>query len=126
VDKFIIKFFGINKMNFWGWVCAGLLLIGLVVFLFGTGYSAFLKGDSASMLVSMLVGIGLLLLGIFGLLLQLYCGMLAEKLERQQARVIDFESGERMLPGYQQPALPDREEQPRGIRQGTLKSGAQP
>jgi hypothetical protein len=87
VDKLIIKLFGVNRMNLWGWCAVGLLVIIGAVVLFTVGVLVLLAGDTSKAGVLILLGIGLLLLGHFGVAMQTYCALLAEKLEKQQARL---------------------------------------
>jgi hypothetical protein len=85
MDKLIIKFFGVNRMNFWGWLCAGLLIIGCCLFLVLLAFHEYFNGDVLSAIHWLLVCIAALLLGLFGVALQAYGSLLTEKLERQQA-----------------------------------------
>jgi len=119
MNKLIIKLFGINQMNFWGWIFAAVLVfIGCGVF-FAMAYFAFMKKDSNSAIVFLLAAIGLLLVGHFGLAVQTYCSLLAEKLERQQARIIDFEpEGGSLATAYQELDTSLREKKPPGIQSG--------
>jgi hypothetical protein len=82
MEKFIIKAFGVNQFNFWGWVAAGLLVVGASLML---GQLAFLDRDTNRGILIMLGVLGLILLGIFCVLLSLYCSLLAEKLEKKHA-----------------------------------------
>ncbi len=70
-EKFFLKYFGMNRFNFYGWIFTGsfLLIVSLVALFLG--------------LVQ--VAIYLTLLGIFGVLVQAYLGMLAEKLLKEKA-----------------------------------------
>jgi hypothetical protein len=119
VDKLIIKLFGVNRMNFWGWVCAGLLVIGCCLFFFARAYAEFLKGGVSLTIVFLLAGIGVLLLGQFGLALQTYGSLLTEKLERQQARSLNLGLEDDLMidPQNRRSTQPSGAEQ-RGIRQG--------
>jgi hypothetical protein len=112
MDRLIVKVFGINRTNLWGWVCAGLLVMGGAGVFFLLGYGAFLNRDVDSTLIWLLSGVALLLLGQFGIALQTYCSLLAEKLERQQARVPDLDYDAAPLPApYPQPGTHFRERQ---------------
>jgi Co/Zn/Cd efflux system component len=83
MDKLIIKLFGINRLNLIGWCFAGLFLICGTLFFILLALSRMAPGPAADSrpLIFLLVAIALLLLGIFGLLLSIYCAMFAEKLE---------------------------------------------
>lgn len=119
MNKLIIKLFGINQMNFWGWIIAGVLLLICCGCFFALAFSAFQGNDSAGAIVYLLYGLGFLLFGQFVLALQTYCSLLAEKLERQQSRIIDFESeGGFRSNASQEPDAYPREKQPPGIRSG--------
>ena len=82
MDKFIVKIFGINKLNFWGWIVTGMVFLtvsmGLLVFSVGL-----IKTNIALAQYCVLAAIFLLLFGQFGLSLQKYHAKLAEKIERQ-------------------------------------------
>jgi|688.fasta_scaffold664385_1 hypothetical protein len=67
MDKFIVKAFGVNRFNFWGWVAVGVAI---------SVYSLRLlnRGDVGRATY-------FVLLGIFAVLLQTYCAMLAEKID---------------------------------------------
>ena len=82
MDKFIIKFFGINHFNFYGWCVAGLFVIVLSVLLVIA--SVVSAPDPHLSLMLMLGAIWLLLLGIFTALMSFYSSLLAEKLEQKQ------------------------------------------
>jgi hypothetical protein len=84
MDKTIIKLFGINRFNLFGWIFVGLAMIFVTVAMaLPILLSALLPGRSLSPEALLLGAIWVLLLGIFGVLLQLYCSLLADKLERQ-------------------------------------------
>jgi hypothetical protein len=85
VDRLIIKLFGVNKMNFWGWFAAGMLVLVAALGLFALGARAVFAGDDRMMLFSLLTAIFVTLIGIFGVLLSIYCSLLAEKLESTKA-----------------------------------------
>ncbi len=82
MDKFIVKMFGINRFNFWGWAVTGMvflfLIAGLLVFSLGA-----LKKNIALAQYLALVAIAVALFGQFTLSLQEYSAKLAEKIERQ-------------------------------------------
>jgi hypothetical protein len=81
MDRFIINLFGYTRTNLLGWIVAGLLVMGLSLCLFYLAYQPPLRpGFSPEWYL--LAAIALLLLGIFGVLLQMYCAQVAEKLER--------------------------------------------
>ena len=80
MDKLIVTYFGINRLNFWGWVGAGTLLILISLFSILLAVGSHLSGDSVGAHFFALGAIYSVLLGIFGVLLQLYCSLLAEKL----------------------------------------------
>jgi len=67
MDKFIVKAFGVNRFNLWGWVAVGVAI---------SVYSLRLlnRGDVGRATY-------FVLLGIFAVLLQTYCAMLAEKID---------------------------------------------
>ncbi len=80
MDKLIVYLFGINRMNLLGWVTAGLLVLGVAAYLVvGAVSPPFAVGLPP--VNALLVAISLLLMGIFGLLLQIYCSLLASRLE---------------------------------------------
>jgi len=112
MDRLIVKIFGVNRMNLWGWVCAGLLVMGGAGVFFLCAYGAYLSGDANATLIWLLSGVALLLLGQFGVALQTYCSLLAEKLERQQPRVPDLDYDAAPLPApSRQPGTHFRERQ---------------
>ena len=78
MDWFIIKMYGINRLNLVGWSIAGLLVICLAGVGVVVGLTSPPPGIPAQSIL--LATICLLLLGIFGVTLQLYCSLLAEKL----------------------------------------------
>ena len=82
MDKFIIKMFGINKVNFWGWFIAEMMLLGVAVIFLIYSYDL-VKQNILKAQYSVLVSIALLLMGQFALSLQKYHAKLAEKIERQ-------------------------------------------
>ena len=72
------KLFGDNSMNFYGWLVAGLLVIG------GSTYFAKRALDAEQYLSSqgaMLIAIWLVLFGHFGVALHNYLARVAEKLD---------------------------------------------
>jgi len=82
MDKFIVKWFGVNKFNFWFWVVSGLLITVLAVGLMI--YSAtLLRLSIAGAQYAILVAIAVVLMGQFALALQKYHAKLAEKIEQQ-------------------------------------------
>jgi hypothetical protein len=101
VDKFIIKLFGVNHLNFWGWIGAGLLLLltGMILLAAGAvsaSEAAATGGSPEFALVWIVAAIAVFLLGIFGVLLQIYTGLLAEKLEKQHEEARRREREDRM------------------------------
>jgi hypothetical protein len=99
MDKFIIKLFGVNRLNLVGWVCAGVLVIFGSLALGGVGGVAYAEGDPNASVALLLGSIALLLLGVFGVLLQIYCSLLAEKLERQQSPIAGLGLDDGAAPG---------------------------
>jgi TRAP-type mannitol/chloroaromatic compound transport system permease small subunit len=83
MDKFIIKTFGINKVNFWGWVFSGLLIMAgaVVAGSLAIGYMIINGFEIQSLL---LLGILWVLFGQFCLSAQSYLSKMAEKLEQQK------------------------------------------
>ncbi len=83
MNKWIIRFFGINRFNFFGWIFAGLLNVVIVL---GCIIMAISKAEFDDELGSeffLLLGILLVLSGQFYLSLQIYHAKLAEKLMRE-------------------------------------------
>jgi uncharacterized membrane protein len=77
------KLFGDNRMNFYGWICTGLFIIGVSAWLVLRA----LKLDalrSPSALV--LIAIYLLLLGLLCLVLQNYCARVGRAIEDEDAK----------------------------------------
>jgi hypothetical protein len=75
------KLLGDNSMNFYGWIVAGLSVIG------GSAYFAKRGLDAEQYLSSqtaLLVAIYLLVLGCFGVIVHSYLGRVAEKLDAQR------------------------------------------
>jgi hypothetical protein len=70
------KVFGDNLFNFYGWLFAGLVVMG------GSFY--FLKRGMEGCPTSYLIAIYMLLLGCFGVLLTNYLARVAEKLDGQR------------------------------------------
>lgn len=82
MDKFIIKTFGINKLNFWGWIAAGFCIIaGCIVV--GVIILKHMLQNGMDVHLCALLGILFVLFGQFCLSLQKYCSKLAEKLEQK-------------------------------------------
>jgi hypothetical protein len=82
MDKLIVKLFGINRFNFYGWIAAGLVVIVGSLLFWVAGF-AFAFTDATVALTLVLSAIWLVLIGMFGLFLQVYCALLAEKLEKK-------------------------------------------
>jgi hypothetical protein len=80
MDKWFIELFGINRLNFYGWVFTGALVILICLGLAGASVATAPQNAMAAVLI-MLGAIAFLLLGIFGVLLQIYCSLLVEKLQ---------------------------------------------
>ena len=80
MDKLIVGLFGVNRINLLGWLVAGLLLLGLAFYLVIAAVQP-LMGKAIPPEILLLTAICLLLTGIFGVLLQLYCSLLAVKLD---------------------------------------------
>lgn len=82
MDKFIVKVFGINKLNFWGWIVTGIAILtlaaGLLVFSLGL-----IKTNISLAQYCVLAAIAVLLFGQFALSLQNYHAKLAKKIEQQ-------------------------------------------
>jgi hypothetical protein len=83
MDKFIIKLFGVNYLNFWGWFVLGLVMIMAIVVLVVGSVVMMVFGEGRPDLM-LLAAVAVALLGIFGVLLQIYTGLLAEKLEKRE------------------------------------------
>jgi hypothetical protein len=83
MDKFIIKLFGLNHLNFWGWISLGLVMIIVIVVLIAVSVVMMVEGGGRPDLM-LLAAVAVALLGIFGVLLQIYTGLLAEKLEKRE------------------------------------------
>ena len=77
------KLFGDNRMNFYGWICTGLLLIGLSAWLVFRALKLDALRSSSAVL---LIAICLVLLGLFGLALQNYCARVAKAVEDEDAK----------------------------------------
>jgi Co/Zn/Cd efflux system component len=82
MNDFLNKLFGFNYINLVAWIIAGLCLLGVSGFF---GYQAFERGkeqpvDTATYILCL---IAILLLGLFCLLLQIYCALVVEQLNKQ-------------------------------------------
>jgi hypothetical protein len=89
MNKWIIKLFGINKLNFFGWIFAGLIIITAS---FGCFLMALFRMHSLDDLTPqffLLLGILVVLFGQFSLNLQLYHAKLAEKLSTKEEKEAD-------------------------------------
>ncbi len=80
MDKLIVALFGINKVNFIGWVLTFLVLFVLALFLVAGALVPPL-GIGLSAEVSLLAAACTLLAGIFGVLVQIYCSLMAVRIE---------------------------------------------
>jgi hypothetical protein len=91
MDWLIIKMFGVNRVNLVGWSITGLVVMVLA----GVGITVGLLSPPGIAAQGILLAtICLLLLGIFGVALQIYCSLLAEKLttlQRANATKLDEE-----------------------------------
>lgn len=85
MDKLIVVIFGVNRVNLWGWVIVGLLDVGAAVYLV-LGALVPTAGPGLKPEIALMIAACLLLLGIFGVLLQMYCALLALKLELTAGR----------------------------------------
>jgi hypothetical protein len=83
LDTLIIKLFGWNRTNLFGWTVTGLLIIAGVAFALVKTSGSFFD-DNAPVSARLEWGILFALMGIFGLHLQTYCARIAEKLESQR------------------------------------------
>jgi hypothetical protein len=85
VNDFLNKLFGFNHMNLIGWLVAGISLLSVSGFF---GYQALESGKHMATGpgpdVYILATIALLLLGIFCLLLQIYCALVVEQINKQE------------------------------------------
>ena len=77
------KLFGDNRLNFYGWICTGLLIIGLSLLLM---IQAIVLGAFHSASDCVLAAIWVLLLGLLGLSLQNYCARVARAIEDEEAK----------------------------------------
>ena len=80
------KLFGDNRMNLYGWIAGGLLIIFASLWFIIQALSAGALDSQESLL---LIAICLVLLGQFGLELQNYCSRVAQKLDNQDEKRID-------------------------------------
>jgi len=67
--KYKLKIFGPTTTNFYGWIFTGILIFGLSFYLFGSMWKS---NDILSVFKFGFASIILLLLGIFGVILQNY------------------------------------------------------
>lgn len=82
MSSWMTKLFGDNRLNFYGWIAAGLIVAGVSLLL---AVAAILTGALRSPEGIMLVAIYLILLGVFGIALQSYCARVAAAIERSDA-----------------------------------------
>lgn len=80
MDKLIVSLFGVNKFNFFGWLFTFLLLL-IVATVLVVGALVPPLGVGLSPVVALLTAACVLLAGIFGVLVQLYCAMMAVRIE---------------------------------------------
>ena len=76
------KLFGDNRLNFYGWIIAGLIVAGVSMLLV---VAAILTGAFRSPEGMLLVAIYFVLLGLFSIALQNYCARAAGAIERRDA-----------------------------------------
>jgi hypothetical protein len=101
----IQKLFGLNRTNLFGWIAAGLLVFVAAARLAFAAWERWPARHEVSAELVVLTLIALFLFAIFGLLLQLYLGLIVEKFERESAPKTNGVSLERAPPSE-------------GIRQG--------
>jgi len=77
------KLLGDNRMNFYGWIAAGLLVLGGSFWVVVRAMCMFDGWAVRSPHCLLLVAVYLVLWGQFGLALQNYCARVAEKLDAQ-------------------------------------------
>ncbi len=80
MDKMIVALFGVNRMNLWGWVVGGYFVMGSAGYMVAGAFIPAI-GFGFTPEIALLTAACLLLLGIFGVLLQMYCSLLAIKLD---------------------------------------------
>jgi hypothetical protein len=78
------KLFGDNRMNFFGWIGAGFLLMGVSLWFVAR---AIRSGATSSPTSLLLVAIYYLVLGHFGIALQSYCARVAKSLEAEDSKL---------------------------------------
>jgi hypothetical protein len=83
------KLFGDNRMNFYAWICTGLLVIGLS---FVIVVMAINTGALRSPTCLLLGAIYFILLGHFGMSLQNYCARVAKSIESEDVKQKDQKS----------------------------------
>jgi len=80
------KLFGDNRLNFYGWIVAGLVVFGISI----AATVIALNADDAKALRSpvclLLVAIYFVLLGHFGIALQNYCSRVAKNIELEDKK----------------------------------------
>src|SRR5262249_14013087 len=81
MDKWIVKLFGMDRFNFFGWLLAGLVVLVGSLVMFGLAFAFAVKTELRAELF-MLCAIYLVLVGIFGILLSAYSAWYAEKLSQ--------------------------------------------
>jgi hypothetical protein len=89
------KLFGLNRTNLFGWIAAGLVVFGAAARLAFAAWERWPARHEVTAELVVLTLIALFLFAIFGLLLQLYLGLIVEKFERDAAPRTSMASGER-------------------------------
>ena len=80
------KLFGDNRFNFYGWIGAGLFVIGISIWAVLLAIDA---GALKSPSCLLLGAIYFIVLGHFGVTLQSYCARVAKNIEAEDAKMID-------------------------------------
>ena len=83
MNKWIIKYFGINKFNFFGWLFAGVLGVGATLFTLHFVVEMVRARNFEAANTLLLLGIVLLLALQVGITFQIYTSKLAEKLSSE-------------------------------------------
>jgi hypothetical protein len=77
------KLFGDNRMNFYGWLCVGLLLFLVSI---GGALLSVKLSDTRYGVLCLLTAIWMLIAGIFGIALQNYLARVAKNIEDEDKR----------------------------------------